>query len=101
MIRFVAAIVFVLLGTSAPIAQQPPPSIVAKPIAEKKVTQLPSGPLFWRIENFETRGHAEAAAGPHGLVAEAVGKIWLFTLGAQGQPTPGATKVAEIGPMPD
>ena len=101
MIRFVAAIIFVLLGCSAPVAQQPSPSIVAKPIAERKVTQLPSGPLFWRIENFETRGQAEVAAGPHGLVAEAVGKVWLFTLGAQGQQTPGATKVAEIGPMPE
>ena len=100
MLRFVTAIVFGLLGSSASVAQQAP-SIVAKPISEKKVTQLPMPPLFWRIENFETRGQAEAAAGSHGLVAEAVGKVWLFTLGAQGQLTPGATKVAEVGPLPE
>jgi hypothetical protein len=100
MIRFVAAIVISLFVSSAPSAQQAP-SIVAKPIAEKKVTQLPSGPLFWRIENFETRGQAEAAAGSYGLVADSLGKVWLFTLGPQGQATPGATKITEIGPMPD
>ncbi len=98
--RFVAASVFSLLVSSAPVAQQAP-SIIAKPIAEKKVTQLPSGPLFWHIENFETRGQAEGAAGLHSLVAEAVGKVWLFTLGPQGQLTAGASKVAEIGPMPE
>ena len=100
MIRIVATIMFGLFVSSASLAQQAP-SIVAKPIAEKKVTQLPSGPLFWRLENFEMRGQAEAAAGPYGLVAESVGKVWLFTVGPQGQRTPGATMVAEVGPMPD
>ena len=90
MIRIIATIMFGLFVSSASLAQQAP-SIVAKPIAEKKVTQLPSGPLFWRIENVETGGQAEAAAGPYGLVAESVGKVWLFTLGPQGQRTPGAT----------
>jgi hypothetical protein len=38
-----------------------------KPVAEKKVQQLPSGPLFWRIDNFSTLAQAQAAAGPTGL----------------------------------
>lgn len=38
-----------------------------KPVAEKKVQQLPSGPLFWRIDNFPTLAQAQAAAGPTGL----------------------------------
>jgi hypothetical protein len=58
MLRFITAIVFGLLGSSASVAQQAP-FIVAKPISEKKVTQLSMPPLFWRIENFETRGQAE------------------------------------------
>lgn len=37
------------------------------PVAEKKVQQLPSGPLFWRIDNFPTLAQAQAAAGPTGL----------------------------------
>jgi hypothetical protein len=36
-------------------------------VAEKKVQQLPSGPLFWRIDNFPTLAQAQAAAGPTGL----------------------------------
>ena len=71
-----------------------------KPVAEKKVQQLPPGPLFWRIDNFPTLAQAQAAAGPTGLAAEVAGKIWLFTLGPKGGSSPGGSKVAEIGPIP-
>jgi hypothetical protein len=78
-------------------AQQP---LVIKPLAEKKVADLPSGPLFWRIENFTTLAQAQAAAGPWALVAESGGKIWLFTLGPAGGSSPGGSKVTEFGPIP-
>jgi hypothetical protein len=71
-----------------------------KPVAEKKVQQLPPGPLFWRIDNFPTFAQAQAAAGPTGLAAEVAGKVWLFTLGPKGGSSPGGSKVAEIGPVP-
>ena len=71
-----------------------------KPVAEKKVQQLPPGPLFWRIDNFPTLTQAQAAAGPTGLAAEVAGKVWLFTLGPKGGSSPGGSKVAEIGPVP-
>ena len=83
-------------GSSA-IAQQP---LVIKPLAEKKVADLPPAPLFWRIDSFPTLGEAQAAAGPWSLVAESAGKIWLFTLGAAGGSAPGAAKIAEVGPIP-
>lgn len=73
---------------------------VVKPLAEKKLEQLPAGPLYWRIENFATLAQAQAAAGPFALAAEADGKAWLFTLGAKGGATAGGHKVAEIGPIP-
>ena len=75
-------------------------ALVIKPLVEKKVTELPTGPLFWRIENFRTVAQAQAAAGPTGLVAEAGGKVWLFTLGPVGKASADGTKVAEIGPLP-
>jgi hypothetical protein len=78
-------------------AEQP---LDVKPVVEKKVTRLPEGPLFWRIENVPTLAQAQAAAGATALVAEHAGKVWLFTLGAKGGATPGASKVAEIGPVP-
>jgi hypothetical protein len=71
-----------------------------KPVVEKKVQQLPPGPLFWRIDNFPTLAQAQAAAGPTALAAEAAGKVWLFTLGPQGGSSPGGKKVAEVGPIP-
>jgi len=86
---------------------------IVKPVAEMRIKQLPKGPLYWRVENFSTVDQAKAAAGSYrwnpdtvsydgspSLVAEVAGKVWLFTLGAQGGATPGGNKVAEIGPVP-
>jgi len=69
-------------------------------VAEKKLKQLPAGPLFWRLENFPTLAQAQAAAGETSLAAEVSGKVWLFTLGPKGATTPGGTRVTEIGPVP-
>ena len=87
----------VLLLPSTAAAQQ---QFVIKPVAEKKLLQLPAGPLYWQVENFPTLAQAQAAAGPTSLAAEAAGKVWLFTLGPKGGSTRGASKVAEIGPVP-
>jgi hypothetical protein len=75
-------------------------TLVIKPLIEKKVTELPPGPLFWRVESFATLARAQAAAGPMGLVAESGGKAWLFTLGPAGGSSDGGAKMAEIGPLP-
>ena len=76
------------------------PALVIKPLAERRVAELPVGELFWRIETVETRAEADALAGPWSLVTPAAGKTWLFTLGAAGGASAGATKVAEVGPIP-
>jgi hypothetical protein len=71
-----------------------------KPLAERKVAQLPPGDLHWRIETFASIADARAAAGPWSLAAEVDGKAWLFTLGGAGGATPGAVQVGEVGPIP-
>ncbi len=76
------------------------PPLVIKPLAEKKLQDLPAGPLFWRIENVDALTQAQAAAGPWSLVAESAGKVWLFTLGPAGGSSAGGTKVTEVGPIP-
>lgn len=91
-----AVIVGVVVASSTAAAQQ----FTIKSIAEKKVSQLPPGRLFWRIENFATLAQAQAEAGPTALAVEAAGKIWLFTLGAKGGSSPDGTKIAEVGPVP-
>jgi hypothetical protein len=75
-------------------------ALVIKPLSEQRVTRLPTGPLFWRVETFPTLAAAQAAAGPTALVAESAGRIWLLTLGPRGGLTPGGTRVAEVGPLP-
>lgn len=75
-------------------------SFVVKPLTEKKVKQLPTSPWYWLVENFATLADAQAAESPTSLAAEFAGKVWLFSLGPQGRSTPGGTKVAEIGPIP-
>jgi quercetin dioxygenase-like cupin family protein len=77
-----------------------PPALKIKPLAEKKIAELPAGPLYWRVENFAELEQAQAAAGPTGLAVQAAGKVWLLTLGAKGGATVGATPVAEVGPLP-
>lgn len=87
---------------------------IVKPVAEKKLKTLPPGPWYWRIENFPSLAQAQAAIGPGrwnpntvshdavpALAAEVAGKAWLFTLGSKGGATPGGTKVADIGPVPE
>jgi quercetin dioxygenase-like cupin family protein len=76
------------------------PTFSGKPLVEKKVTELPTGDLYWRIDNLDTKEQAQEAAGPMGLVAEHEGKVWLFTLGHAGEASKGGHRVAEIGPIP-
>lgn len=83
-------------ATSLAWAQQ---ALSVKPLVERKVSELPAGELYWRVENMRTRAEADAAAGPWSLVAEAAGKVWIFTLGPRSGPMPNAVRVAEVGPL--
>jgi hypothetical protein len=47
-------------------------------LAQRTVTDLPRGPLFWYIVTFPTLVAAQAAAGPTSLVATAEGRHWGF-----------------------
>ena len=94
------AVIFASALFIVPCAATAQPALVIKPLAEKKVTELPPAPLVWRLENFSALAQAQAAAGPSSLVAEAGGRVWLATLGPAGGASPGGIKVAEIGPIP-
>ena len=87
----------VVVASKPATAQQ---KLVIKPVVERKLKELPAGPLYWRLENFPALAQAQAAAGPTSLAAEVAGEVWLFTLGPKGGTTPGGSKVAEIGPVP-
>ena len=85
------------LATGAALAE---PKFVIKPVAEKKIAQLPAGDLFWLVENLSSLASAKAAEGPLSMAFEAGGRAWLVTLGPKNASTAGGKKVAEIGPLP-
>jgi len=102
MTRFLAGLLVAsLLGStlwpSTGTAQQ---ALAIRPLAERRVTELPAGELFWRIDCYSSRTDAQAAAGAWSLIAEAAGQVWLFTLGAATEPSAGGTRVAVVGPIP-
>ncbi len=106
LIAALGSVALALTAVAAAVGLVVPPTalaqeaLVIRPLAEKRVAQLPAGPLFWRVETFPARAAAEAAAGPTGLVAESAGRIWLLTLGPRGGASPGGARVAEVGPLP-
>jgi mannose-6-phosphate isomerase-like protein (cupin superfamily) len=90
-----------LVGCASPQRDLPAsPDFIVENVGERLITALPRSPMFWRIENLPTLAEAQAASQPTSLVAEVSGRVWLATLGAQGERTPGAAFVAEIGPVP-
>jgi hypothetical protein len=94
------SLVAVAALVSAPAAAQA--KLEVKPVAEKRIKELPAGPLYWRIETLPSLAQAQAQAASHAtaLAAEVSGKAWLFTLAAKGGATPGGSRVAEVGPVP-
>lgn len=57
----VSAILTMLAATLVQTAAQE--ALTITPLAEKKVTELPNGEFFWRIENLPDVAAAKAAAG--------------------------------------
>lgn len=86
---------------ATPTVQEEQEKFVVESVAEKTVTELPAGPLYWHVENFSALADAEAAAEPLSLAADVEGKVWLFTLGPEETPTHGGSMVTEIGPLAD
>jgi hypothetical protein len=60
---------------------------------------LPQATFYWHLDTYPTRAAADAAKGPRGTVAEAFGKVWLFTLAESEWRPAGGARVATIGPL--
>ena len=102
LLPFLAGLGLFCAGAAAEPVPPPaaPGSFYVIPVAEKTVSRLPDGPLFWRVESMPSITAARAAAGPFSLAVETAGTVWLITLGAAGGSTADATLAAEIGPLP-
>jgi quercetin dioxygenase-like cupin family protein len=68
-------------------------------VANKPLGKLPAA-VFWTLDVYPTRESAEKANTTNGTVVEALGKIWLFTVGEKPVlPSEGA-RITQIGPLP-
>jgi len=69
-------------------------------IFARRPIPTPDGPLVWTLDAFPTRAAAVRAQVPTSAIVEMDGKAWLLTVGPRRPPTPGAQRVADIGPLP-
>jgi len=62
--------------------------------------EISQATVFWHVYSYPGRPEAEAVKGRRGTVIEGLGKTWLLAIAEAGwQPTAGAVRVAEIGPL--
>jgi quercetin dioxygenase-like cupin family protein len=88
-----------MLATCLPVSQRTGP-VGCWIIAQEPLGPMPDTPIFWHLSTYPDRAAAEAARSPTATVMEALGQVWLFTIGAPGGRTPGGKPIAEIGPLP-
>ena len=108
-LRALACLVVVALATLGQAPAQD--GVSCRPVSQRTgevgcwiIAHVPQGQLsqpavFWHLDTYATRTEAEAAKGPRGTVVEALGKIWLFTIGEAGWRPSAGVRVAEIGPL--
>ena len=86
--------------TAAPALAQSLGEFKVTKMAEKGVSELPEGELYWHVETFDSLDAAKAAGGEFSLATEFDDKAWLFTLADRKAAAKGGTPVASIGPVP-
>ncbi len=95
-------------NVAAQMTQDPRATVAAKPgffiepVAERRVTSLPDGELYWQIETFPSQEEAAATAasvGTYALTASVAGRNWLFVLGSAAMSSYGGAPVARLGPV--
>ncbi|CAO3427282.1 hypothetical protein [Azospirillum endophyticum] len=66
----------------------------------QEIASLPSGKLYWHLDQFGSKNAAERAATASSSVVEAFGKVWLFTIERGSWKAKGGRHVSKIGPLP-
>lgn len=69
-------------------------------LATQQIGTAPATPLYWHLDVFPTRSAADAARPEHGVVAEAHGRVWLFTIAEEGWRPTNGERIARVGPLP-
>jgi len=66
----------------------------------EQIGVAPETPLYWHLYAYPTRAAAETARRARGTVAEAHGRVWLFTIADQAWQPSGGERIAVVGPLP-
>jgi quercetin dioxygenase-like cupin family protein len=66
----------------------------------EQIGPAPETPLYWHIYAYATRAAAEAVRRSRGTVAEAHGRVWLFTIADKSWQSAAGERVALVGPLP-
>ena len=69
-------------------------------LASVPVGKPSAGAVFWTLDRFPTREAAQRASGEGGAVVEALGQVWLFTVGEKPRLDAQGSRVTQIGPLP-
>lgn len=68
-------------------------------IVSEPLGRLSQSAVFWHLDRYPSRAEAESAKGPRSTVVDALGQVWLFTIGEAGWRPRGGERVAEIVPL--
>jgi hypothetical protein len=92
-----AACLWLVFTAASSVLGQTPPRRTCLPVSERAgrdvgcwiLVSEPLGSLtqpavFWHLDSYPTRAAAEAAKEPRGTIVEALGQVWLFTIGEAG-----------------
>lgn len=109
--KVIVGLAFSLSVSVGMAAQQPQELVSCKPMSQKtgetgcwiltsQAFGAVNGPVYWTIDQFQTRELAEQARGAHGTVVESLGKVWLLTVGEPLKPNGTGVRVTQVGPLP-
>lgn len=69
-------------------------------LSRQEIASLPTGQIYWHLDQFSSKDAAERAATASSSVVGAFGKIWLFTIERRTWRAKGGRHVSKIGPLP-
>lgn len=69
-------------------------------LARQELPTLPAGNLYWHIDRFASKQSAADPETPSGVMTEAFGSTWLFTLARKSWHSKGGEHLAVVGPLP-
>lgn len=104
--------ILALLLLSSGLAAQPHKLESCKPVTERTAPEgcwilaseplgrLPAKGVFWTLDVFPDRTSAEAASANGSTVLDALGRVWLLTVGDKPETRLKGQRVAQIGPIP-